>query len=115
NSFEIGGGVALYNGGGQAAGEGCFTNTGDGNSKIEGRLDGPHAGALLAGLVNNDVNEWLAGFSIHLTENLRGDLHEIRVKIALVPLREDLRDLCGREAKAAAEQIVGFANDLHVR
>jgi hypothetical protein len=43
-----------------------------------------------------------------------GDFDEVAVELALVPLGEDGVQLVGGEAEAALEQVVGFADELHV-
>ena len=44
----------------------------------------------------------------------RGDLDQVAVELALVPLGEDLVHLVGGHAQAVLHQVVGFADELHV-
>ena len=60
------------------------------HAHLDGVADGPFAGALLTGLVEDDIDERLAGFGVFLAENVRGDLDQEAVELALVPLAEDL-------------------------
>src|SRR6188508_623593 len=60
------------------------------------------------------VHAPLAGVGIHLTEHLRGDLDQVRLQLALVPLGEHVRDLGGTLAGAAPDQVVGLSDQLHV-
>ena len=108
------GGLALVRGPGEGAGEDGFADAGDGNPKVEGGFDGPAAGAFLAGGVDNEVDERLAGFGIHLGEYLGRDVDEVGVEIAGIPGAEDLGDFGGGHAGAVAEELVCLADDLHV-
>ncbi len=56
----------------------------------------------------------LPGLGIHLAQHLGGDLDEEALQLALVPLGEDVGDLGGRLAGAAADQVVGLGDELHV-
>ena len=67
---------------------------------LDGRLQGPDAGAFLAGLVENDIDERFAGFGIDLAKDLRGDVDEIAVELALVPLGEDVGQFRGVQTRA---------------
>ena len=84
------------------------------HAEVEGGLHRPRAGALGAGRVEDHVDERLTGRGIHLTEHLGGDLDEIRLELAAVPLGEDVGDLRGRLARAAPDEIVGLGDQLHV-
>ncbi len=85
-----------------------------GHAEIERGLDGPAAGALGAGLVQDDVHERLAGLGVHLAQHLGGDLDEGGLQLAPVPLGEDIGDLGGGLAGAAADEVVGLGDQLHV-
>ena len=82
--------------------------------QIQRALDRPAAGAFLLGRVQDQVDEWLAGFRIHIAKNVGGDLDEIRGKLAGVPVREDFGDLLGRHAERGAHDVIGFGDELHV-
>ena len=98
----------------ERAGEGRLRDAGDGHAERQRGLHGPRAGALGAGLVEDDVDERLAGLGIDLAEHLGGDLDQVRLELARVPLGEDLGDLGGGLARAAADEVVGLGDQLHV-
>ena len=52
-----------------------------------------------AGLVEDDVDERLAGLGIDLAQHLGGDLDQVRLELALVPLGEDVGDLGGASCR----------------
>ncbi len=85
-----------------------------GDAEVERGLHRPGTGALGAGLVEDDVDEGLAGLGIHLAQHLGRDLDEVRLELALVPLGEDVGDLGGRLAGAAADEVVRLGDELHV-
>ena len=107
-------GLALRALGGEAAGEHGLGDAGRGHAEVEGVLHGPRAGALGAGLVEDDVDERLAGRGIRLAQHLGGDLDEVALELAGVPLGEDVGDLGGALAGALADQVVGLGDELHV-
>ena len=82
-------------------------------AEIERADDGPLAGALLAGGVENLIDERLAVFVL-LGEDVAGDFDQVTVQLALVPLGENLVQLIGGESQAALQQVVGFADQLHI-
>ena len=84
------------------------------HAELERVLRGPAAGALLLGLVEDHVDERLAGALVLLVEHGGGDLDQERVEVALVPLVEDLRDLRHLEPDAVAQQVVGLGDQLDV-
>ncbi len=67
----------------------------------------------MAGGVEDHIDERLAGFRIDLLENFGGDLNQIALEIACVPIAEDAAKFGGAEARGL-EDVVGFANQLHV-
>ena len=99
---------------GQCAGEDRFGDARRRGAQLEGGDDRPAAGALLAGGVHDDVDERLAGLGVHVAEDLGGDFDQEGGEVALVPLCEDLRLLGRFDARAGAQQVEGFADDLHV-
>src|SRR5699024_5425892 len=105
-------GLALIEGGGQGTGKDGLADAGDGNTEVEGFLDGPATGALLACGVEDDVDKRLAGLGVDLAQDLSGDLDEVGVQIALVPLGEDIGDLGRLHAGAETQQLVGLTDDL---
>ena len=85
-----------------------------GDAEVERGLHGPRAGALGAGLVEDDVDQRLAGLGVDLAEHLGGDLDEVRLQLAVVPLGEHVGDLGGALSGAAADQVVRLGDELHV-
>src|SRR5699024_4262210 len=100
---------------GERAGKHRLTDTGDRDAQVAGGLHGPAARALLAGSVHDDVHQRLAGFGIDLRQDLRGDLHEVGLQLAGVPLAENLGDLLRAQPRPVAQQVVSLADDLHIR
>ena len=98
----------------QRPGEDGLGDARDGHAEVERGLHGPRAGALGAGLVEDHVHERLAGRGIHLAEHLGGDLDQVRLELARVPLGEHVGDLGGGLAGAAADQVVRLGDELHV-
>ena len=88
---------------------------GRGHAHVE-RVDaGPFAGALLAGSVENHVDQGLLlCHRILLLQDVGGDLDQVGVQRALVPFGEHRADLRGLQAEQAAHEIVGLADHLHV-
>ena len=70
-------------------------------AEIERADDRPLAGALLAGGVENLIDQRLAVLVL-LGEDVAGDLDQVAVQLALVPLGEDLVQLIGGQAQAVA-------------
>ena len=52
--------------------------------------------------------------SSFLAKMSRGDFDQVAVELALVPLGEDVVQFVGGEAEAVLQQVVGFADELHV-
>ncbi|MCY1499927.1 hypothetical protein D9M68_339580 [compost metagenome] len=79
------------------------------------RLDHrPLAGALLAGLVEDQIDDRFAGQRISGLQHLLGDLDQVGVEAALVPGAEDVADLGRRHLQAVAQDAVDFGDHLHV-
>src|ERR1043165_4740336 len=113
-AFELfGSGDAFVFKRGDAAGVHGFGNEGDGDAEFLGGNHGPFAGAFLAGGVEDFVHEGLA-VGVFEGEDVAGDFDQIGVEFALVPVGEDLVHLVGAHAEAGFEQVVGFADELHV-
>ena len=104
---------ALVFHGGQAAGEDGFADQRDGHAEVERADAGPLAGAFLAGGVEDLIDHRLAVIVL-LGEDFGGDFDEVAVEFALVPFGEDLVQFVGAQAEAVLEQLVGFADELHV-
>ena len=111
---QPGGGLALGDRARQRAGEHRLGDAGDRHAQVQRRLHRPAAGALLLGLVEDDVDQRLAGLGVGLAQHLGGDLDQVAVQVALVPLGEDVGDLGGGLAEPIAQQLVGLADQLHV-
>src|SRR5260370_751224 len=80
------------------------------DAEVERRLRRPLAGALLRRLVEDDVHERPPRRAIALAQNLRRDLDEVGLEVALVPLRENPRELIGTEVERMTQQVVGLGN-----
>ena len=106
--------LALLRLGGQGAGEDGLGDARRRGAQLQRGDDRPAAGALLAGGVHHDVDERLAGLRVHVAEDLGGDFDQEGGEVALVPLCEDLGLLGRFDAGAGAQQVEGFADDLHV-
>ena len=109
----LGGRDAFILEGGNAAGIDRFGNEGDGDAQVLRGDDRPFAGAFLAGGVEDLVHERLA-VGVFEAEDVAGDLDEVGVELALVPLGKDLVHLVGAHAQAGLHQVVGLADELHV-
>ena len=73
----------------------------------------PLARALLSRRIQNLVHQ-RRPVVVLLGEDVARDLDQVAIQLALVPLREHLVQLVGRQAEPAMQQIVGLANQLHV-
>jgi len=67
----------------------------------------------LAGGVEDLVNQRRA-VAVAVAEDVAGDLDEVRVEVALVPLGKHLVHLVGAHAQAVLHQVVRLADELHV-
>lgn len=47
-------------------------------------------------------------------EDVAGDLDQVRIELALVPLGKDVAKLVGSESEGLLEDVVGLADHLHV-
>src|SRR5437588_5314381 len=84
------------------------------DAEVEGDGTRPLARALLPGLVENQINEWLAGLRVFDAQDFRRDLDEERFEVAAVPLVEHVGHLQGRHAEDAPHHVVAFGDELHV-
>ena len=120
-SGDAGGGALQFGTGGDAfvfhrgkdAGFDSGVDGRDHDGVFDGVEDGPFAGAFLACGIEDQVNEGLASLGIVLFENLGGDLDQVALEVAVVPIGENLSQFCWGEA-GVFEDVVGFANQLHV-
>lgn len=109
---EDGGGTAtLVLEGGQAAGEDSLTDQGHGLAEVKSVDGGPLAGTLLAGLVEDLLNEGSA-IVVVVVENIAGDLNEEGVQNTSVPLGEDITNLLAGQAETALQDVVGLQKAL---
>ena len=99
----------------QGASEHGLANTSYWNAQVQSGLDRPTTGALLTSGIHDDIHQRLACLLIDLGENLSGDLNQVGVQVALVPLAEDICNLSRGEASGLAQKVVGLADDLHIR
>jgi len=72
---------------------------GDGDAQIQRVLRGPLAGAFLAGFIDDDIDDRLAGLRVGVPEHGGGDLDQVGIQLRLVPGGEDLLHLGGGEAQ----------------
>jgi hypothetical protein len=100
--------------GGEGAGEYGLGDPRDRHPEVQRGLHGPRAGALRAGLVDDHIDQRCAGRGVDLAQHLGGDLDQVRLELSAVPLGEHVGDLGGRLARAAADQVVGLGDQLHV-
>lgn len=98
---------ALILEGRQAAGENGLGNQSHWLAEIESVDGSPLAGALLASLVKNLLDEGRT-VVIVVVHDVAGDFNEERVQDALVPLGEDITNLLVGEAETALHDIVGL-------
>lgn len=89
---QTAGGRALPHGSRESAGKHRFGDAGHRHTQVQRGLDGPTAGAFLLGPVHDDVDERFAGLGIGLPQHLGGDLDQVAVQIAIVPLGEHIGD-----------------------
>jgi hypothetical protein len=99
---------------GDRPGEHRLGDAADRDAQVEGRLHGPAAGALLLGLVQDDVHERPAGGGVGVRQHLGGDLDQVRLQPPGVPGAEHLRDLRRGQSGGMAQQVVGLGDQLHV-
>ena len=65
-------------------------------------------------MVDDEVDERLAGLLVDLVQHFGGDLDEVGVEFGLVPLLEHVADLSRSHAKTTTHQVVAFGDELHV-
>eukprot|EP00754_Rhynchopus_humris_P042950 Rhum_TRINITY_DN286_c0_g1::Rhum_TRINITY_DN286_c0_g1_i1::g.658::m.658 len=96
----------------EAAREHGLADEGEGHTQLQGFNARPLARALLAGAVADLLNQGLAVLLV--LQDVTGDLDQVRLKVALVELGEDLRHLVARHAEHVAHDVVHLAHHLHV-
>jgi len=67
----------------------------------------------LAGGVEDGIDQ-RGAILVFVGEDIAGDFDEIGLEFAFVPLLEDLVHFIGGEAEALAQDMVGFADELHI-
>ena len=85
----------------------------NGDAQVHRVLAGPLAGAFLAGLVEDEVHEGLAGVGIFRREVDDGDLHQVAAQFGGVPLGDSLAHLVGLHAEDRPHDVVHLGNALH--
>ena len=65
-------------------------------------------------MVDDKVNQRLAGLLVDLMQHLGGNLDQVGVEFGLVPLLEHVADLSRSHAKTTTHQVVAFGDELHV-
>lgn len=99
---------ALALDGGEAAGEDGLGDQGHGHAEVERVDGGPLAGSLLAGGVEDLLEEGLAVGLVVVVHDVAGDLDQEGVEDALVPGGENVTDLLVRHSKSTLHDIVGL-------
>lgn len=89
----------------QTTGEDGLSDQGDRHAQVQGVDGSPLASALLAGLVEDLLNQRSA-VVIVVAENVAGDLDQEGVQDTAVPLVENVRDLGDRHSEATFHDIV---------
>ena len=113
-AFEFAGGanaVVLHRR--NAAGVDGLGHEGDRRAEVERVDDCPFAGSFLTGGIEDFVHERRA-VGVFLGENIAGDLDEVAVEFAFVPLGEGVVEFLLGHAEAVFEDVVGLADELHV-
>ena len=80
----------------------------------DGGLQRPHAGPLLAGLIENHIDQRFASLGINLAKNLGRDVDQVAVQFAFVPFSENFGEFGRFHAEHVFHNGVGFADELHV-
>lgn len=91
--------------GGQTSGEHGFTDERDGLTHVEGVDGGPLAGTLLAGRVEDLLDE-RGAIVVVVVEDVAGDFDEERVEHALVPLGKGIAHLLVAHAETTLHHVV---------
>lgn len=111
NKLELGGSLdTLLLDARQAASEHRLGNEGDGHAQVQGVDGSPLAGTLLAGLVEDLLDERLAILIVEVHDVL-GDLDQERVEDTVVPLGEGVTNLLAGHAETALHDIVRLCSD----
>ena len=98
----------------EAAGEDGLADQGQGDAQVERRGDGPLAGPLLPGGVEDQVDHGEAAGLVGVAEDVAGDLDQVAVERPLVPAGEDVVHGGGRHAVQRLHELIGLADQLHV-
>src|SRR5690606_8232263 len=90
-----------------------FGDQGQRLAQIQRALAGPFTGTLVRCFIQNHINKVITLF-IFFSEDIFGDVDQVAVQLAFVPLGEGLCELLVGEVQATFQQRVGFSNQLHV-
>ena len=74
----------------------------------------PDAGAFLTGFIENHVDQRLAGLGIDLSKDLRCDLDEVALELALVPFCKNFSQLRRVHLQGVLQNGVGFTDQLNI-
>ena len=99
---------------GEVTGADRLLDGGGRHPQIQALLGRPFAGALAARFAPDHIHHGQARLLILLAQDVRRDLHQVAFQLALVPLREQPANGRGGKAAQAAQQAVGFADQLHI-
>ena len=83
------------------------------NAQVHRRLAGPLAGALLLGLVQDDVQQVAVHFFVALLQDVGADLDQETIQAPLVPLIEQGTHLVVTHAAGPLQDVVSLGNELH--
>ena len=90
----------------------CSRHGRHGDAVLGRLLDGPSSGSLLAGLVQDLIDDEVG--AVLLGEDRRGDLDQVRLEFAGIPLGEGRVQLLVAQAADVLEDVVGLGDQLHV-
>ena len=97
----------------EGAGEHRLGEQRGGDAQLQGVGPGPLAGALLAGRVQDLVQQGRS-FVVPEGQDVGGDGDQVGVQLPPVPAGEHLAHPPGLQAEQLAQQVVGLADELHV-
>ena len=81
---------------------------------IDGSLQRPDAGSFLARFVEDDVHEGLTCFGIDFSKNLRRNLDQITLELAVVPLCKSVCELRPIHSQDVLQNSVRFTDQLDI-
>ena len=110
---DLAGADTLLLEGRQATSEDGLADQGDGHALVQGIDGGPLSGTLLAGGVE-DLLDNGGSVVVVLAENVTSDLDQERVEDTVLPLGEDVGNLLLVETETSLKDVVGLGDELHI-